>query len=624
MYGLRRKLTVLMVALVATAMLLAGLPGIYFAWKKARNDAIKQMHLQTQIITHNIEQQFFQIKDVSLALEATFRSSFDTGQHFSDKEALNRYKEKLLPRIKEIIHLMRPMSLWIVFNTEYIDGKHSISFFDKNRNGIYTRSPEYSIMEKDLTHPSMHWWTEAIKKGETWTTPYYWPDWDMNVISYSRAVYEDSMLIACLGSDFNFDRLSAFLDTLPVFKTGHILLFDNNDNLVYSRNREERFSNISDTRVEKITKTKENFILIKGNDGKGRSAVAIDHLQNGWKIALIVSQKEIFADVYLLIRTLLFIFFGGFFIAFILAVWFSKHITSPVKKLLRNFRKATDGDLSVRNDISTKDEMQELGDHFNLMMNSLESSFKELETAKKRLTIEKERAQESDSLKSSFLENLSHEVRTPLMALIGFSELMADPEASPDERKEFFEHIAYNSNKLITFIEDTLLFSQLEKEQVPIRNQRFRASHILSELQEEFEKRRDEEKPDLYFRVLSDCCNMELNTDPQLLKRLVRYLLDNAFKFTDSGGVTLICRKTDHHFEISVSDSGIGISDDKTDVVFQKFRKVIETNDRIYDGAGIGLTNARGIALLLGGTIELSSTRGEGTTVTVSFPLNNK
>ncbi|WP_029164080.1 ATP-binding protein [Anaerophaga thermohalophila] len=624
MYGLRRKLTVLMVGLVATVMLLAGLPGIYFARQKARNDAIKQMRLQTHIFTRDIEQQFFHIKDVSLALEASLRSSFDAGQHFTGKEALNRYKEKLLPRVKEILHLMRPMSLWIVFNTEHIDGKHTISFFDKNRNGIYTRSPEYSIMEKDLTHPSMRWWTEAIKKGETWTTPYYWPDWDMNVISYSRAVYVDSLLIACLGSDFNFDRLSACLDTLPVFKTGHILLFDNNDNLVYSRNREGRFSNISDTRVEKITEAKENFILINENDGNGRSAIAIDHLENGWKIALIVSQKEIFADVYLLIRTLSIMFLGGFVIAFILAVWFSKHITSPVKKLLRNFRKATDGDLSVRNDISSNDEMQELGDHFNLMMNSLESSFKELEIAKKRLTIEKERAQESDSLKSSFLENLSHEVRTPLMALVGFSELMADPEAAPDERKEFFEHIAYNSNKLVTFIEDTLLFSQLEKEQVPIRNQRFRASHILSELQEEFEKRRDEEKPDLYFRVLSDCCDMELNTDPHLLKRLVRYLLDNAFKFTDSGGVTLICRKTDHHFEISVSDSGIGISDDKTDVVFQKFRKVIETNDRIYDGAGIGLTNARGIALLLGGTIELSSTRGEGTTVTVSFPLNNK
>jgi signal transduction histidine kinase len=624
MYGLRRKLTVLMVALVATAMLLAGFPGIYFARQKVRNDAIKQMRLQTQIITRDIEQQFFQIKDVSLALEASFRSSFDATRHFTDEKALNRYKAKLLPRVKEIIHLMRPMSLWIVFNTEHIEGKHTISFYDKDKNGIYFRSPEYNIKEKDPAHPSMRWWTEAIKNGETWTNPYYWPEWEMNIISYSRAVYADSLLIACLGSDFNFDQLSTYLDTLPGFKTGQILLFDNNNHLVYSKKRVGRFSNISNTLKEKITETKENFILIKENNGNGRSAVAIDHLQNGWKIALIVSQKEIFADVYLLIGTLVLIFLGGFFIALILAVYFSKHITSPVKKLLKNFRKATDGDLSVRSDIPGNDEMQELGNHFNLMMNALENSFKKLERTKQRLIIEKERAQESDRLKSSFLENLSHEVRTPLMAIVGFSELMSDTQTTPDERKAFFEHIAYNSNRLVTFIEDTLLFAQLEKEQVPIKNQRFSVNLILTELREEFEKRRDEEKPHLYFRVLSEGCDMVLNTDPQLLKRLVRYLLDNAFKFTDSGGVTLICRKTDHHFEISVSDSGIGISDDKTDMVFRKFCKVVETNDRIYDGAGIGLTNARGIALLLGGTIELSSTRGEGTTVTVSFPLNNK
>jgi signal transduction histidine kinase len=144
----------------------------------------------------------------------------------------------------------------------------------------------------------------------------------------------------------------------------------------------------------------------------------------------------------------------------------------------------------------------------------------------------------------------------------------------------------------------------------------------LLELKNEFEVIRSKQKPHLYFRTLSDDCDMTLHSDPELLKRLVRYLLDNAFKFTDKGGITLLCRRTDHHFEIIVSDSGIGISNDKTDLVFRKFCKVIESNTRVYDGAGIGLTNARGLAMLLNGTIELSSTRGEGTSVTVSFPLH--
>jgi signal transduction histidine kinase len=112
------------------------------------------------------------------------------------------------------------------------------------------------------------------------------------------------------------------------------------------------------------------------------------------------------------------------------------------------------------------------------MMDSLQKSFGELEIAQKKLSREKERAQESDSLKSSFLENLSHEVRTPLMAIVGFSELMTDPVSTADERQEFFSHIASNSNLLVRFIEDTLLFSQQISAGQCIQVYRFRRSHF--------------------------------------------------------------------------------------------------------------------------------------------------
>jgi signal transduction histidine kinase len=288
---------------------------------------------------------------------------------------------------------------------------------------------------------------------------------------------------------------------------------------------------------------------------------------------------------------------------------------------LVKFRNAAKGDLSTRANIQSKDEMQEVGDHFNKMMEELQRSFHDLDVTRNRLLIEKERAQESDSLKSSFLENLSHEVRTPLMAIVGFSELMSDPASTPKEREDFFAHIAQNSNQLVRFIEDTLLFSQLEKGQAPLKKSYFNVQEVMMDLKKEFESYREKRKPQLYFRTLSEQCDMSLHSDAALLKRLVRYLLDNAFKFTAKGGVTLLCRSTEHHFEIIVSYSGIGISNDKTDIAFRKFCKVIESDTMVYEGAGIGLTNARGLALLLNGTIELSSTRGEGTSVTVSFPL---
>jgi signal transduction histidine kinase len=517
---------------------------------------------------------------------------------------------------------MRPMSLWIVFNTEQIEGSHALSFFDKRGIGIYSRSPEYNVLEKDLKHPGMQWWTDAVKNGETWTEPYYWKNWYMKIMSYSRAVYIDSVLIGCLGSDFNFNQLGEQLDSLHTFKSGHTVLLNSDNNVVYASNKTTPLSTEDSEIISKITAESKEFSFVKQHHK--RYAIVLKRLSNGWTVATTVHAKEFFAEVNKMFYTLFAIFALGFFIAVILALYLSKYITSPIKSLLKNFRKAIEGDFSSRSYIHSNDEMQELSDYFNKMMDSLQCSFDALELTQQRLKKEKERAQESDSLKSSFLENLSHEIRTPLMSIVGFSELMADPASTPEERQRFFSHIVYNSDQLVKFIEDTLLFSQLEKGQTPVKMVRFKISEILYKLKEEFENRRKKEKPHLFFKTQLNNCNIKLISDPVLLKKLIRYLLDNALKFTDKGGITLMCRKTDHYFEISVSDSGIGISKEKTDLAFKKFYKIIEDEDRIYDGAGIGLTNARGLALLLNGTIDLSSARGVGTTVTISFPLNQQ
>ncbi|WP_291860409.1 ATP-binding protein [Marinilabilia sp.] len=619
MYGFRKKLIILMLILAAFAMLLIGLPGVYYARQQAKKDALIHMQQVTRLASSDMEKQFTHIKEVSMALEAVIRSTFNKKEDFTDNALLNSYKQRITPQLREILHLMRPMSLWIVFNTDNIKGKHTISFFDKERNGIYHREKEYRIGEKDLFHPSMSWWTQAVKNRETWTLPYYWQAWDMKVISYSRAVYVDSTLIGCLGSDFLFSELEQQLDHLYTFETGCLVLLDENNELVYSSSHGQPLPNETLEIISELPRRSEASLLPENHSNKYIHSVG--KLSNNWSFVLSVSRKEIFADANKLILYLGFILAFGFIITVVIALYFSKFITSPVKYLLGKFRTATEGKLSTRADIRTNDEMQELGEHFNKMMEELQKTFNELDIARRRLTKEKERAMESDSLKSSFLENLSHEVRTPLMAIVGFSELMTDPESTVKEREDFFRHIAQNSNQLVRFIEDTLLFAQLEKGQTPLKKSYFKVQEALLDLAQEFETYRTKQKPHLYFRTLSDNCNLTLHSDPVLLKRLVRYLLDNAFKFTDKGGVTLLCRSTDHHFEIIVSDSGIGISDDKTDLVFRKFCKVIESNTRVYDGAGIGLTNARGLVLLLKGTIELSSTRGEGTSVTVSFPL---
>ena len=620
MYGFRRKLIILMVTLVATAMLLAGLPGMYFARQKVREDAISQMRQSTLLAVKDFETQTEKLKDVCLAVEVAFRNSFNPEQDFRTPETLENYKERLIPEIKSILDLMHPRSIWVVFNTQYVEGAHTVSFYDKTGRGQYRRSPQYDIRKRNLDAPYMQWWNLAREKGEGWTNAYFWNEWDMEVISYTKAINIDTMMVAAIGSDFHFREMTAYLDTLPDLKSGKTVLFNNNNEPVYA-SFSDMDKSISMAELKRgIAESQSGYFVTNGENGN--FAVSFERMNNGWTLAITVPRREIFKEVNQLFYTLLGIFIVVFLIAFLLALYFSKYISKPINILLSKFRQATNGNLQVRAQLQTNDEMHELSDHFNQMMTAMQRSFDDVQQAQRRLTAEKERAQESDSLKSSFLENLSHELRTPLMAIVGFSELMTDPASTTSERQNFFNHIAYNSNLLVRFIEDTLLFSQLEKGQTPVQKTRFKAREILGDIKNEFETRRQEEKPHLYFRVLSDNCDTTLYSDPNLLKRMIRYLLDNAFKYTDSGGITLVCRKTDSHIEVSVSDSGIGISEEKTDIAFRKFCKVTEDPERVYDGAGIGLTNARGIALLLNGTIELSSARNEGTSVTVSFPLN--
>ncbi|MGM0375890.1 MAG: ATP-binding protein [Bacteroidota bacterium] len=622
MYGFRRKLILLMVTLVATAMLLAGLPGIYFARQKAREDAISQMRQSTRLAVKDFEKRTDNVEDACQALEVAFRNEFDPEKDFEDNESIQKFKETFIPEFKAILDLMEPRSLWLVFNTEHVDGKHTIAYYKKNDTNQYTRSPQYNIYNRDLEDPSMQWWHLALEKGEGWTNPYFWEEWDMEVISFTKAIDIDAEMVAAIGSDFHFGKMKNYLDTLSVFESGNTILFNEKKNPIYSSYTDQNGSFKTSELTENIGEEPSGYFVL--NSENGRHAVSFERMKNGWTLAITVPKKEIFAEVNSLFHSLLIIFASVFLIALLLALYFSKYITTPVKTLLSKFREATNGNLNARAKISTNDEMHELANHFNQMMSAMERSFEELQQTQQRLIVEKDRAQESDSLKSSFLENLSHEIRTPLMAIVGFSELMADPESTADERRDFFNHIAQNTNQLVRFIEDTLLFSQLEKSQAPVEKTRFKLREIFGELQSEFEARRQKEKPHLYFRILADDCETYMYSDPVLFKRLLRYLLDNAFKFTESGGISLVCRETEHHVEVSVSDSGIGISEGKTDVAFRKFCKVVEDRNRVYEGAGIGLTNARGLTLLLGGTIELSSVRNEGTTVTVSFPFQSQ
>jgi len=228
----------------------------------------------------------------------------------------------------------------------------------------------------------------------------------------------------------------------------------------------------------------------------------------------------------------------------------------------------------------------------------------------------KEKAEESDRLKTAFLASMSHEIRTPMNHILGGLDLLLDPEITKEEKEEFQTIIKNSSNQLLKLIDDIIDVSQLDSGQLEIKKDTFPLQSFLNEIREETENLKLNNKVD--FQINTSAHQKEfdsIHTDKVRLKQVLISLLSNAFKFTKEGTVELgYSKKSDGMLQFYVSDTGIGIPEESKNVIFEQFRQVDYEHTREYEGAGLGLTIAKGLVLLLGGNIWVESEEEKGST----------
>ena len=247
-----------------------------------------------------------------------------------------------------------------------------------------------------------------------------------------------------------------------------------------------------------------------------------------------------------------------------------------------------------------------------------------------QLEQEKRKAQESDRLKTAFLGNMSHEIRTPMNAIIGFAELLNDPETSKKERKEYTNLINTNSYELLDLIDDIIDVSKIEAGQVKIRKTICPLPNIIKQLFDHFhEEIQKNQKPiELITEIPDKYKSLQIYSDAYHLRQAIQHLLSNAIKFTEEGnvsfGYTIEQQANKKFIRFHVKDTGIGIPHDKQESIFQRFRQVEESNIKNYSGAGLGLTISKKLVELLGGTIGLTSAPGKGSEFYFTLPLETK
>lgn len=242
----------------------------------------------------------------------------------------------------------------------------------------------------------------------------------------------------------------------------------------------------------------------------------------------------------------------------------------------------------------------------------------------KELNNAKERAEEMNKLKTIFLTNLSHEFRTPLNGILGFSDMLANEITHPEQRS-YIDAIQVSGRRLLDTFNDLIDLSVIESGKVLLKKEAVNLVNTTKKVFEQFEKSVSK-KLDMIIDIKSE--NLMCRIDIAAYEKIIYKLLDNAVKFTHRGFVKLSLNKEEtdgvQFIIIRISDTGIGISPEDLEIVFDRFRQSSEGLKRNYEGTGIGLSIAKRFVELLGGNIMVTSRVGEGSEFTISLPCLSK
>jgi PAS domain S-box-containing protein len=259
----------------------------------------------------------------------------------------------------------------------------------------------------------------------------------------------------------------------------------------------------------------------------------------------------------------------------------------------------------------------------NTMVSTV-SDITELNKTQNDLLAAKEKAEESDHLKSAFLANMSHEIRTPLNSILGFSDLLLDPDYDAEQKNEFARMINAGGSNLLAIISDIIDISKIEAGQVSIEMTVFPLQKLVKDIQKEYSYKAQEKKLELRLDLSEMKEEIWIESDENRLRQILINFIGNAIKFTEKGFVEIGITPIGRFIEFRVRDTGIGIPKDYHDKIFERFRQVESADTRKYGGNGLGLSISKSLIELLGGSVRMESELGNGSCFYFLIPVSQK
>ena len=315
-----------------------------------------------------------------------------------------------------------------------------------------------------------------------------------------------------------------------------------------------------------------------------------------------------------------------------ISYFLSKIITEPLVSLTDATEKIADGDLNAKISETGSNELKTLAKSFNTMSEKLNESYSALEkkveerTAELRLINEKLKASyeelvEASKTKSKFLANISHELKTPLNSIIGFTEVVLDDENINGEQKDYLQTILRNSENLLYMIEDLLTISRIDAGKSDMYFTDFRFSEVLEKSLKIVEPLAKEKQVGILKDLKDDPV---IKADMRKIMQVMLNLLSNAIKFnTENGKIYIRSMEIENNLRVEVEDTGIGIKKEYHDLIFDEFRQVEPLETKEYTGTGLGLAITKNFIRMHNGRIWVESEYGKWSKFIFEIPIGD-